>query len=391
MKKIIFLYIYVAVALSLRATSSAANSQYPLEFPNYLGNIENIHPKVLFFEDGWHGYNFWKAYTPYPLGSISAENPCIAVSNDGYNWTVPEGLENPLAFAPDGGYNSDTHLVYNADTDELECWYRAYDIETVTDYILRRVSSDGVEWGAPEVVMPAAESRVMRLSPCVWIENDRYRMIYSNGNYLFTTDASPDDWQWSEPVRLNVPTTLHIWHQDVLVDPDSGAVEVLFTAYDNNGNNNAADLYYAVADSLFGEFCSPEMIIQRSSDPMAFDHRAIYRASMVKVHGEYYVYYSCIDRDWHRYMMLSTGSPIQDIVGFNPAELGVEAVEVFDMQVVVACGVITITAAAGSRIIVADISGRVMANLTADRAAVAVQPGIYVVKVNHRVVTVAVK
>ena len=304
---------------------------------------------------------------------------------------MPEGLENPLAFAPDGGYNSDTHLVYNADTDELECWYRAYDIETVTDYILRRVSSDGVEWGAPEVVMPAAESRVMRLSPCVWIENDRYRMIYSNGNYLFTTDASPDDWQWSEPVRLNVPTTLHIWHQDVLVDPDSGAVEVLFTAYDNNGNNNAADLYYAVADSLFGEFCSPEMIIQRSSDPMAFDHRAIYRASMVKVHGEYYVYYSCIDRDWHRYMMLSTGSPIQDIVGFNPAELGVEAVEVFDMQVVVACGVITITAAAGSRIIVADISGRVMANLTADRAAVAVQPGIYVVKVNHRVVTVAVK
>ena len=59
------------------------------------------------------------------------------------------------------------------------------------------------------------------------------------------------------------------------------------------------------------------MIIQRSSDPMAFDYRAIYRASMVKVHGDYYVYYSCIDRDWHRYMMLSVGSPIQNIVGYR--------------------------------------------------------------------------
>lgn len=317
MKRLLITMFYSLLCTVSYAASPQSNGLYPLEFRNYLGNIENIHPKVLFFEDGWHGYKFWMAYTPYPLGSISAENPCIAVSNDGTNWAVPDCLDNPLAFAPDGGYNSDTHLVYNAETDELECWYRAFDIESVTDYILRRVSSDGVGWGAPEVVMPAAESGRMRLSPCVWIEDGRYRMVYSNGCALCATEASPDDWLWSQPVYLNVPTSLFIWHQDVLVDPDSGAVEILFTAYDQNGNNNAADLYYSHADSLFGEFCLPEMIIQRSPDPMAFDHRAIYRASMVKVRGDYYVYYSCIDRYWHRYMMLSVGSSIQDIVGFK--------------------------------------------------------------------------
>lgn len=317
MKRLFITILHTLLCAVLFAASPDANGLYPLEFRNYLGNIENIHPKVLFFEDGWHGFKFWMAYTPYPLGSISAENPCIAVSNDGWNWTVPDGLENPLAFAPDGGYNSDTHLVYNAATDELECWYRAFHIESVTDYIVRRVSSDGVAWGAHEVVLPAAESGQMRLSPCVWIDDGRYHMVYSDGAHLFAINANSDNWQWSEPVRLNIPTSLKIWHQDLLVDPDSGMVELLFTAYDQNGSNNAADLYYAYADSLLGQFCEPELIIQRSPDPMAFDHRAIYRASMVKVHGDYYVYYSCIDRDWHRYMMLSVGSPIQNIVGYR--------------------------------------------------------------------------
>ena len=75
----------------------------------------------------------------------------------------------------------------------------------------------------------------------------------------------------------------------------------------------------------------------------------------------------------------------------NLVDEGVVAVEAAAAQVSATDGVITVAAAADSRIIVADISGRVVANLTAARAAVAVQPGIYVVKVNHRAVTVAVK
>ncbi|MDZ4910643.1 hypothetical protein GNF68_16800, partial [Clostridium perfringens] len=36
-------------------------------------------------------------YTPYPNANGEEENPCIAVSNDMYNWKEPKNLANPIA------------------------------------------------------------------------------------------------------------------------------------------------------------------------------------------------------------------------------------------------------------------------------------------------------
>lgn len=75
------------------------------------------------------------AYTPYPSGSTQHENPCIATSNDLRKWVVPVGLTNPLAFAPENGYNSDTHLVYRPDLDRLEVWWLNDDL---LNYIIEK-------------------------------------------------------------------------------------------------------------------------------------------------------------------------------------------------------------------------------------------------------------
>ena len=44
------------------------------------------HPDVLYFKDGFHGYKYYMAYTPYAYSNDRVENPCILVSNDGVNF-----------------------------------------------------------------------------------------------------------------------------------------------------------------------------------------------------------------------------------------------------------------------------------------------------------------
>lgn len=296
-----------------------ANAATPLTFTNYLGNAENIHPKVLYFDKGWRGYEFWMAYTPYPLGKTDAENPCIAVSHDGIDWFCPPQLQNPLAFAPKDGYNSDTHLVYNEERDELEVWYRPYDIPSATDGIVRRISSDGVNWSEVETVFPTHTDKGMRLSPAVWIENGIYRLVYSNANDLYLTEGtmSKDGWIWSEPQTLDVNWgDLSPWHQDIIPD-GFGGYHLVVCCYLPGENNNSADLYYVHLNSELKGDWEPAMILARGRYKDDFDKRSIYRSSLVRVGGMFYLYYSCIDNRWHRYLALSRGKNLFNLIGYG--------------------------------------------------------------------------
>ena len=222
-----------------------ANNNLPFTFQNYLGNIQNIHPKVLYFENGWCGYRFWMAYTPYPKGNTKAENPCIAVSNNGVDWTVPCENLNPLADVPESGYNSDTHLVYDEKNDRLECWWREYSSSLKRDRLLRRVSDNGEEWNETEIVSDFQEDPQMRLSPAVNIVDGRYLMIYSDGKDLWRQDshAIAPAIEWTAPVKIEQPATeLSSWHLDMIIGSDRKA-EIIECAFGKGGNNNTADLY----------------------------------------------------------------------------------------------------------------------------------------------------
>ena len=54
------------------------------------------------------------AYTTYPYGIGSEENPCLAASNDLIHWEKPEGLINPIACCEEVECDElkDTHLLY---------------------------------------------------------------------------------------------------------------------------------------------------------------------------------------------------------------------------------------------------------------------------------------
>src|SRR5690625_3180659 len=135
----------LAETVKIQESIRNANASSVLEIRKYLDNFQNVHAKGLHFEDGWKGYRYRVAYTPHPRGNVEYENPSIAVSNTIYhNWTDPDGLQNPLFDTPDGGYNSDTHLVYRDDIDTLEIWWRTY--LGSQRIIYRKTSTDGTNW-----------------------------------------------------------------------------------------------------------------------------------------------------------------------------------------------------------------------------------------------------
>ena len=295
-----------------------ANAQDELVITNYLGNSQNIHPKVLYFPIAWNGFKYWMAYTPYPFGDTTAENPCIAVSNDKFNWTVPNGLVNPLEPAPAEGYNSDTHLVYREDINVLEIWWRKTDGSTST--ISRRTTIDGVNWTVKEdlLILSAPLSQNDMLSPSVIFEDGKYKVwsILSSTatikrvRYTETTDGIT----WTTPVFLSINWGDAIpWHLDV-IRTDLG-YEMIVTAFKEGGNNNSADLYYLI-QNLDGTFTTPKIIIARSKNITSIDYRGIYRSSILKIDGKYNVFYSAIDVLNARHMSISYGDNIFGLNGY---------------------------------------------------------------------------
>lgn len=300
--------------------SDGPNATVPLQFNNYLGNNENIHPKVLYFKTPWNGYKFWMAYTPYPSGETKAENPCIAVSNDGINWEDVPGLSNPLFDMFEVGYNSDTHLLYREDTGVLECWWRPHDQVAHKVYVCRRTTKDGINWTETEKMLESDGNIKSILSPVIMIRDGKYYLYYSNQTdiVMLTADITDDKPVWSEPEILPIDKgDLSLWHHDIInYDPD--LLEFAICAFEPGGSHNTADLYYVTQNLKTGEFSKPVKILGRSSDKSAFDSRSIYRASILRVRGGYMIYYSAIDFSRHRHMALSVGTSPFNLRGYNP-------------------------------------------------------------------------
>lgn len=270
------------------------NSTELLKIYNAYNNFQNIHPKVLYFESAWNGYKFWMAYTPYPGGNTAYENPSIAVSNDGYNWSVPSGLVNPIVeFSGDKLiYNSDTHLVYRADLNRLEVWWRLANETEKTHTIKRKISTNGITWSDEETLFTGGMSGEDNLSPAILHENSKYKMFtVTNGsvkNILYR--ESTDGVVWSSPTILNIPYNgVTPWHLDVI--NDGGKYIFILQGWENGLGNNKSCLYCFESIDL-NNFTEVKKILSPSNVMNKFDSEGIYRSSLVKVNDLYYLYYS---------------------------------------------------------------------------------------------------
>lgn len=309
---------------NIKQQTNIANTTEKLNIVNYLGNNQNIHPKVLYFENGWNGYKYWMGYTPYPYNNTDAENPCIAVSNNMMDWTIPVGLTNPLDPTPPIGYNSDTHLVYRDDTDTLEIWWRQY-VDSSNRIIYRRTTKDGVNWTDKEAVFENLSYTEDMLSPSIIFEEGRYKMWYSVSGggsdifYIETVGDTISDWSGGigfSGTRFDVglrEENLYLWHLDV-IRTDLG-YEYILNCRDQDDPDRTLSLYHVMESN--GEFTKPKPIMKPNYNINAIDSRQLYRSTAVKVDGLYYLFYTGMAQSGINSIGLSVGDRLTNLVGYE--------------------------------------------------------------------------
>jgi len=112
------------------------------------GENETIHPSVINLGTQWNGYQYFMANTPMPQ---FYENPSIWASNDGFNWTVPTGVTNPIVPKPDGALN------FNADPElwfEENVLYMLYMTSNSTTNQIKCIhTTDLINWSTPVILI----------------------------------------------------------------------------------------------------------------------------------------------------------------------------------------------------------------------------------------------
>lgn len=300
---------------------SLRNAQKPLDLPSYDGKNQGCHPKVLYFAVPWNGFKWWMAYTPFANSNDMEENPAILASNDGVKWVVPVGLTNPIATAPSyERFYSDTHLVMRNNV--LECWYRQVYRDTIPiqEMIWRKTSTDGINWSAAELMKQVDSPDIKEmLSPAIiWDASiNKYRIWVINQNssnpkgvIKYYESATGKDWAFIR--NLTMPaTTDYIWHLDV--EKTDVGYEFLIST-----NSPKFILYHAT--SVDNMTLSNFKLLIKPGRLGSFDEDTIYRSSLTKINGTYYVFYSAMNsaRKWGIGLTVSQKiNDISSILGFS--------------------------------------------------------------------------
>jgi hypothetical protein len=195
----------------------------PLDIPTYDGHPSVGHPSVVYAADGWNGYCYWMAFTPFP--DDGRENPSIVASQDGVEWREPFGIRNPVVPLEEirrAGYlyDSDPELVLTPDGWML-LYYRPFLGEGIEAIYCKR-SRNGIDWSDGQRVLSNPRIRYPAgfISPAVEVDLGGGLVMWTvNGLHLgrrvIERRTSPDGVSWSAPERCVIPRHVDPWHLDV--------------------------------------------------------------------------------------------------------------------------------------------------------------------------------
>ena len=239
---------------------------------------ECTHPGMVYEKNGWQGYRYWMAYTPYPGADSTYENPCICASNDGENFELPAGAPNPLFPKPveATGYNSDTHLFLMPDKSKLILIWRARGISiSGTNYNVLYVteSTDGRNWTAPVNIWQGVVGSSDMAAPSLWHDGTNWNIVAHNldvGGYPVRYMQSANLYSgWpGTPSTLTIthPTGGTWWHS-FWVRLSSGKIAALI----QDGNSGGGGLFWVE---------TPDMTTFQVG-PLNFGKIGFYRSSFV--------------------------------------------------------------------------------------------------------------
>lgn len=243
------------------------------------GSGQTVHPDVVDLPRTWAGVPRYLVITPYTNGASYVENPSLFKGHDGFTWTAPRGVVNPLV-KPAHGYLSDPDAIYNPESKELWVYYRGVDAANVIELIR---STDGSHFTAPEEVARGGNHTIV--SPTIVRRAaDDWLMWSVNANVGCSAETtfvavrrSTDGRHWSgaTPVNLTQPG-FSPWHIDVEWIPafnEYWAVYNVKTA----GNCTTPALYLATSPDGITWKTYPSPVLARGAIP-AFED-IVYRAS----------------------------------------------------------------------------------------------------------------
>ena len=342
LKKRYLLYIFIVIIVFLGVFTSKTYNEEPMQvhnnniLPQYnsktkldivscYGDNEAYHPKVLSFKEKWNGYKYWMAYTPYPAGHESKENPHIMVSNNLIDWKAPKGLINPLDdvnVIEEGTntkkYNSDTHLIYNPDLDRIECYWRYVNNITGEIIIYRRCSNDGVNFSNKEIFIKSNNKKIHDyVSPAIIYENGTYKMWYVDKRKIYYKEKKKEQ-DWTDAVVVPVEyddNSLTTWHLDVIATKNG--FEMITVAYKDVKKRSSMSLYYSKSINETKDWETATEILKPTIGTDYWDNRGLYRACMIYENGVYIVFYSGISKNWDHGIGIVYGKDIKNLKSVN--------------------------------------------------------------------------
>lgn len=282
----------------------------PIYLEDPYGYNQFLHPNVRYFKNGWNRYKYWMCVTPMPMdGELYPdryENPCIYVSNDAINWSVMQGSTNPIDELTEQNisrkdYMSDPCLVYRDDLNRLECWYRiSYAQENFKTLILRKYTTDGVNWSDREVMVDTSEYHMIRSQAMRW-DNlaKKYRMWYTGGESgsVVSYNESLDGKVWDNYKKCSGISKC--WHLDIEIV--NGKYYLL--NYETDSNLDINQLRLHVSDNGI-DFDSGVVILK--PELCTWYASGLYKSTIIYTGKEWVMYFS--GETNRRYIGIATGS-----------------------------------------------------------------------------------
>lgn len=304
------------------------NPATPLDIKTYpAGANQPTHPKVLYFKNGWNGYKYWMAYTPYPGNNSFEENPCICYSNDGVNWSE-DRISNPIIrSAHRGCWYSDVHLVYRPDTSTMELWVRycsnGADGQTNGwEGMYRLKSRDGINWSEKEYLYHVIDTGwASVVSPAIIYEEGMYKIwyVYRRQCLKYFTSVDGTNWQFVRDIAINPEggDPYKIWHMDII---KTHLGYEFVGCYQYNGEFDMQNFIYYAQSKDNSTFSKPKRILGCGYEGR-FDYTELYRPCLCVVndgteHKYYNMYYGAQGKKANWAIGLVQASDIASLSGY---------------------------------------------------------------------------
>ncbi len=280
---------------------------YGWDFDDSLECIDSshaLHPSIEYFPNKLWGYKYWVAYTPFCI-SESDENPHIAVSNDGIDWSEyvvgNDTLFNPLF---DLNYFNATHLSDPdlcpiSSTKMLLAFRASWSLPGKDSHVVFiTVTENGYDWSPPIALLSDGilnqDNISTFISPSLIFSPESNLSVYvveprANGlTYIDTSRVVRYNLSLTDFSILSYDTiqlystndTMKLWHLDIV--EDNNQLLALVAESPNLGLNfgGSAVLTLACSNNEGDTWIrNTNVILSSSEDTTAWDGNNIYRSS----------------------------------------------------------------------------------------------------------------